>query len=220
MFDPPRLRELLRHVFNLRDATVMAARYGVLESLRMLLAADGRATLGEAARAPKGSSVAVARLLLENGADVDGVGVRDDGSVRGYTPLMAAVEYDDVPLVQFLLPLIRKGIDERDSNGFTAAFYASSVKTLQCLAEAGADMKVAAPDGTTLLYNWEHEPCIEWLITEHHLDPNVRDRRGVTPLHTVIDLELFRPLLEAGRIRMRLTFMGRRWCVRGSFRIV
>jgi ankyrin repeat protein len=152
------------------SSLLFAARSGDTASARLLLAAganvndalpDGTSALVLAAHSGHGDTAA---LLLEKGAN-------PDAAENGYTALHAAVLRSDLELVKALLahkanPDLRttKGTpirrDTTDFNlpatliGSTAYLLAARFlepEIMRALAEGGADIKLAAKDGTTAL---------------------------------------------------------------------
>jgi uncharacterized protein len=149
---------------------LFAARVGDVESAKLLIAAgadvndaqpDGVSALVAAAHS---GHTALAALLLDKGAD-------PNAAEGGYTALHAAIDRSDLELVRALLrhkanPDVRlaKGTPaRRDSNDFqlatrligsTAYLLAAKfveVDIMRALAEGGADVQLAMPDGTTAL---------------------------------------------------------------------
>jgi ankyrin repeat protein len=149
---------------------LFAARAGDVESVKLLLAAganvndtlpDGTSALVEASFSGHGT---VAAALLDKGADPNAAAV-------GYTALHTAVLRSDLELVKALLAhganpnaLLTKGTPiRRDSQdlmlpatliGATPYFLAAKfleVKMMPLLAAAGANPRLALPDGTTPL---------------------------------------------------------------------
>jgi ankyrin repeat protein len=165
-------REELNYIIRRGGSTplLFAARAGDVESIKLLVAAganvndtlpDGTSALVEAAFSGHGAAAAV---LLEKGADPNAAAV-------GYTALHTAVLRSDLELVDALLAhhanpnaLLTKGTPiRRDSQdlmlpatliGATPYFLAAKfleLKMMPILVAAGADPRLALPDGTTPL---------------------------------------------------------------------
>lgn len=165
-------REELNYTIRRGGSTplLFAARAGDVESVKLLLAAgadvndvlsEGTSVLVEAAFSGHG---AVGAVLLDKGADPNAAAI-------GYTALHTAVLRSDLELVKALLAhganpnaLITKGTPiKRDSQdltlpatliGATPYFLAAKfleVKMMPILVAAGADPRLALPDGTTPL---------------------------------------------------------------------
>ena len=89
------------------------------------------------------NSVQVARLLLDEGVNVDGV------DESGRTPLMMAVNRNNLPLVKFLLS---RGAnvnaqDKDEANQLTVLMYASDMEVLEYLLEHDADPSICSAYG-------------------------------------------------------------------------
>src|SRR5207245_2144455 len=77
--------------------------------------------------------------------------------------------------------------------GFTAAMYAArqnALDTARVLANAGADLDQADPDGTTALHvaiiNAHYD--VAAMFIEYGADPNRADSTGMTPLYAAVDM--------------------------------
>ncbi len=128
-------------------------------------------------------NVEMARLLLEAGAEVDGLDVDES------TPLHVAALRRQAGMVRFLLD---RGADvnRRDRNGACALSFAATGRDttiVRMMLQAGADLNYRAGNGATLL----HLACSRglWDLAEralaHEPDINVGDLNGTTPLHYV-----------------------------------
>ena len=172
--------------------------------------ANAAATEGETAlmTVARAGNVEAANVLLAHGADVN---ARE--SWRGQTPLMwAAAEKHP----EMMRALIARGADVNARSAFqqwerqvtaeprekwlpqgsmTPLLFASRQGCLECariLADAGADLNAADPDGIT--------PVISALINGHFdlagflidkgADPNLADKTGRTPLYAAVDMHI------------------------------
>jgi ankyrin repeat protein len=156
-----------------------AARTGNAEVVRMLLArgADANAresSLGETAlmwAAAENHPEAV-RALIEHGADPN---VRSD-------KLVYAKDRFGLEGVTTILP----------HGSWTALMYAArqgSLEAARTLAEMGADLNVADPDGTTAvelaILNGHFDTA--GMLTEKGADPNIADVTGMAALYAAVD---------------------------------
>lgn len=125
--------------------------------------------------------VAVTRLLLDAGAEVDGLDVDES------TPLHVAALRRKAPVVQLLLD---RGADvnRRDRNGGYALSFAVAgrdTSIVRMMLQAGADLNYRSATGATLL----HLACSRglWDLADVALtrgqDVNAGDAAGSTPLH-------------------------------------
>ncbi len=125
--------------------------------------------------------VAMVRLLVEAGAEVDGLDVDES------TPLHVAALHRHAGAVRYLL---ERGADvnRRDRNGAYALSFAVSGRDtaiVRAVLEAGADLNYRSGTGATLL----HLACSRgaWDLAERALargqDINAADLAGDTPLH-------------------------------------
>ena len=135
--------------------------------------------------------VAVVRVLLENGADVN---ARGD---YGHTPLHLA-DNDDVARV-----LLECGADPgaRDNTGQTPLLRTTSVKAAQALLENGADPNARDNSNGTPLHarTGRLNTEVAQVLLENGADPNARDDENRTPLHWASemgDLDFVRLLLR------------------------
>lgn len=128
-----------------------------------------------------GESVAIVRMLLEAGADVNG----STGSTK-VTPLMAAADAGNAEILQILLQT-GADVDAADSNGNTALMDASLrgyEAIVQQLLDAGANVDMVARRGRTALLSaclWGKAGVVDQLLSAG-ADPNARSSRGYTPL--------------------------------------
>lgn len=123
----------------------------------------------------------IARLLLESGAELDGLDSDES------TPLQCAAVYRHPEVVRLLLA---RGADvnRRDKNGAYSLSFAASGGDSACVRlvfDAGADLNLITPQGTNLL----HYACTRgfWWLADRVIaaggDINRGDREGQTPLH-------------------------------------
>ncbi len=159
---------------------MIAARTGNAEVVRMLLArgADANArenSLGETAlmwAAAENHPEAV-RALIEHGADPN---TRSD-------KLVYAKDRFGLEGVTTILP----------HGSWAALMYASrqgSLEAVRALAEAGADLNLSDPDGTTALHlailNGHFDTA--GLLAEKGADPNIADVMGMAALYAAVDM--------------------------------
>lgn len=175
------IQALLQAGAHANGAILMtAARTGNAEAVRMLLArgADANAresSLGETAliwAAAENHSEAV-RALIEHGADVD---ARSD-------KLVYPKDRFGLEGVTTILP----------HGSWTALMYAAregSLEAAQALAEAGADLNLTDPDGTTALelaiLNGHFDTAA--MLAGKGADPNIADSTGMTALYAAVDM--------------------------------
>jgi ankyrin repeat protein len=103
------------------------------------------------------------------------------------TPLHAACERGDVKTA--LAVLSQKDLNAQDSEGETPvmkAAKAGSVRTVELLIKAGANFEIADTHGWTVLH-WTvqsgHADLVATILDYAPVLLNVRDKRGLTPLH-------------------------------------
>ena len=177
----PLIQALLQAGAHPTNAILMtAARTGNGEVVRMLLAhgADANAresSLGETAlmwAAAENHPEAV-RALIEHGADPN---VRSDKLVY--------------PKDRFGLEGVTTILPHGD---WTALMYAGrqgSLEAARALAETGADLNLADPDGTTALefaiLNGHFDTAA--VLTEKGADPNIADSTGMAALYAAVDM--------------------------------
>jgi uncharacterized protein len=177
----PMIQMLLQAGAHPTNSILMtAARTGNAEILRMLIArgADANArerSLGETAlmwAAAENHPEAV-RALMEHGANPN---TRSD---------------------QLVYPKDRFGLEGvitiLPHGGWTALMYAArqgSLESARALAEMGADLNLADPDGTTALelaiLNGHYDTAA--LLTEKGADPNIADSTGMAALYAAVDM--------------------------------
>ena len=159
---------------------MVAARTGNAEAVQMLLArgtdANAReSSLGETAlmwAAAENHPEAV-RALIEHGADPN---ARSD-------KLVYSKDRFGLEGVTTILP----------RGSWTALMYAArqgSLEAARALADAGADLNLADPDGTTALalaiLNGHFDTAV--MLTEKGADPNLADSTGMAALYAAVDM--------------------------------
>jgi uncharacterized protein len=198
-----------------RTVLMLAARSGSVEAVQALLehgaavnAAESRTGTTALMWAAAADQPFVVRALLKAGAEMN---ARSAIPKFPHTPpavIGDPLEADESYAGQTPLP---KG-------GWTALMYAArqnAQAAAQALAEAGADLNVADPDGTSALeiaiINGHFD--LAALLLDKGADPNLADRTGMTPLYAAVDMhtlaetfgrpDLPRPVMEAsiGAIR-------------------
>jgi ankyrin repeat protein len=146
--------------------------------------------------------------MLQDGADPD------SRAPDGKTPLMEAVdepgEFFDASREAVAVALIDGGADvaAQDELGWTALHHAGRAgsRAVELLLGAGADVEVAAHDGTTPLHTAAAQANVEVAraLIAAGASPALRDGNGLTPLdvarreHDATELRLLTFLLEGG----------------------
>ena len=177
----PMVGTLLKSGAHATDAILMtAARTGNAEIVRMLLARGTNAnarenTLGETAlmwAAAENHAEAV-RALLEHGADPN----------TRSNKLDYAKDRFGLEGVMTILP----------RGSWTALMYAArqgSLEAARALVEAGAEVNLTDPDGTTALVlgilNGHFDTAAA--LAEHGADPNIADVTGMAALYATVDM--------------------------------
>ncbi len=131
--------------------------------------------------AANSNSVEVAKLLIDQGADVS---VRDN---KGRTPIHSAAVQNSVEVAKLL---IDQGADVsiRDYRGRTpihSAAVQNSVEVAKLLIDQGADFSVTDKDGRTPMHSaaWQNSVEVAKLLIDHGANVNARDKKGRTPMH-------------------------------------
>jgi ankyrin repeat protein len=142
----------------------------------------------------------LAMALLEAGAPV-GAG----GDVEKVSPLCLAVQENP----KMVAPLLKAGADPKEagSDGNTPLHFAAwgvNLETAKLLIDAGADLNATTADGQTPLHLTYHPEAVELLVSKG-ANPNLKDKRGFTPLDTVAERNeqnpaVFEALLKHGAV--------------------
>ena len=165
----------------------------------------------------------ISRLLVENGADVDGkdylgqtaifrigklaivkilvnrganVNVQDK---YGRTPLMIHAEKGNKDIVSYLVAH-GADVDRKDTVGWTALHISGHLTIVKILVDGGANVNVQDSDGhTPLMIHAENgnKDIVSYLIT-HHADVDRRDTAGWTALHISGHLTIVKILVDGG----------------------
>jgi ankyrin repeat protein len=203
-----------------RTVLMLAARTGSVESIRQLVehGSDVNATETRTGTTPlmwaalENRADAV-RALINAGANVN---ARSKVTAYPHTPpgvIGDALEEGYSYVGQTVLP----------RGGWTALMYAArqgAMAAARVLAECGADLKIADPDGTPALtfaiINGHYD--LATLLIEKGADINQADRTGATPLYSAVDMhtlqtsfgrpELTRAVTD-GAVTMAKTLLAR-----------
>jgi ankyrin repeat protein len=166
---------------------MLGASAGEPDAVRVLLArgADVNArepVLGETALmwAVKDNRAEAVTVLIEYGADV---GARTRTSRIGLSTVDAAHD----------------GSASSETGGLTALGYAArhnAGAAARTLLQAGADVNARGADDTTALLTAISGGHLDlaMLLLENHADPNLPDRKGVSPLYAAVDMNTVRDL--------------------------
>jgi ankyrin repeat protein len=144
----------------------------------------------------------IARDLLDKG-------VKREGGLPEFTePIIAAIHQNDVQMVHELLA---RGVKPDDPTrhrepAIVAASQNTSVqrnrwtiRMIDLLLAHGADVNAADPDsGQTAIFNTYDNPQLLAALISRGARTNIRDRSGLTPLHTAHDVKTARMFLDRG----------------------
>ena len=142
-------------------------------------------------------------LLLDYGADP-----KIPESNSGYTVLMAAASGERPDVVREILKR-HVDVNAHDNNQQTALYAAvengswkhegaDGPEVVRLLLEAGADPKIEAPYGSTVLHIFGVNPTIARQLIAAGANVNARDRLGQTPLFHASNSDVACLLLQAG----------------------
>jgi len=171
-----------------------------------LLDDAGRTLLHHCARRPisnensRAASIATANVLLKTGVPIDAVApIKDDGEVFPATALWYALAWGrNRPLASFLL---KAGADP--NHCMFALVYADDLASAKLVRRYGAEVDEIFGGETPLIYAMRHQRArfAEWLLKEG-VNPNARDRRGLSAMHHAVRRRLpestLKALLKAG----------------------
>ncbi|WP_139163694.1 ankyrin repeat domain-containing protein [Afifella marina] len=163
-------------------------------------------------------SAAVARVLVEVGADVNALASpngRKSETDPVYTPLQSSLMLADLRGTELAETLLDLGADpsKRDGEGYPTLGYATNVPAFELMRPYGLDSHERMPDGGTLLHrlykqhsviraNFPKEVEILDILLAEGLDINAQDNAGQTVLHiaapNAIDAASIEILLERG----------------------
>ncbi|MER0240410.1 hypothetical protein [Fulvimarina sp. MAC8] len=175
-------------------------------------------------------SAAVARVLVEAGADVNALASpngRKSETDPVYTPLQASLMLGDLWGTELAKTLLELGADpsKRDGEGYPTLGYATSVPAFELMRPYGLDPHERMPDGGTLLHRlyqqrgairatFPEEVAILDLLLAEGLDINAQNNVGQTILHlaapNAIDAASIELLLERGADRSLRDAKGKR----------
>ena len=167
-----------------------AARTGNVASLKALLAAGSNLNAREtrtgttaviwAATTNRGDAI---RVLAEAGADLDVLSKVTSYPHTQNGVLLSGLEEGYSYVGQTVLP----------RGGWSAAMYAAregAVAATRALAESGANLDLADPEGTTALIvaiiNGHYG--VAAVLVEKGANPNIADIKGMTPLYAAVDM--------------------------------
>lgn len=138
----------------------------------------------------------IAQMLLQAGAKIDHI------NRSGVSPLSIAASMCDVRMLELLL-LNGATVDLANSKGITAIIEAAQVGSEKCvraLLDAGADPsnEMKCVPGFEAPPAQERSEVLKLLVGAGNVDPNIRNRLGVTPLMLANDLAVCKALLQGG----------------------
>jgi len=167
---------------------MMAARAGDPATLKLLLSAGAKVNAAEATQgqtalmyaARENHAVAV-KVLVEGGADLN---------ARSRPLEWPEFKFNTGGMIYTVQPV----------GGWSATMFAAregAIEAVRALADAGADLNLADPDGTTPLIlavvNARFDTAVALL--EKGANPNVADAMGMTPLYAAVDMHTLSPLM-------------------------
>lgn len=139
--------------------------------------------------APPATLVAVTRLLLGKGLDVNAASPDE-----GRTPLMLAVLHDNLPLVRLLLEYGADVSPADTEEGATALHFAAERACPECvglLLQHGADVDARETDGMTPLMwaVWSKRPQVVGMLLQHGADVHAQNEYGNTALSMAMAIQ-------------------------------
>ncbi|HLK55779.1 MAG TPA: ankyrin repeat domain-containing protein [Chthonomonadaceae bacterium] len=142
----------------------------------------------------------LAQMILARGADVN------SRVLEGTTPLFAAAEADDLPMVKLLLANganvnIKNDWDFEHSAALSMAADKGNLKMVQLLLDHGANVNSAARFGSALTHAALNKNiAIVRLLLAHRADPNIGDYHETLPMLVASegDTKIMKLLLDAG----------------------
>jgi ankyrin repeat protein len=166
-----------------------AARTGTPEVLQLLL--DHGAAVN--AKESQMGETALMWAAAENHPDAVAVLVKRSANLNAQSTLLKFPKYLFNGSTMVSTPLPRGGM-----TALLLAAREGAADGVRALVEAGADLNVADPDGTTPLVMAiinRHNDIAKFLI-EHGANPNIADSTGMTALYAAVDLRTLGPLIN------------------------
>jgi uncharacterized protein len=167
---------------------MMAARAGNPATLKLLLGAGANVNAAEETQgqtalmyAAQENHAAAIKVLAEGGADLN---------ARSRPLVWPEFKFNTGGMIYTVQPV----------GGWSATMFAAragAVGAVRALADAGADLNSADPDGTTPLIlaiiNARFDTAVALL--EKGANPNLADNTGMTPLYAAVDMHTLSPLM-------------------------